>query len=242
MVRESGVNGVKAVLWYQGESDANVPSMTRTQYEGALLLLRKNLATDLGWPIKLVTAQIAYLHLDSSHETRSSVDAVRLAQTNAASTDANVLVGPVLYDLNISTEAGGDGVHIRKPEHALIEAARWWHMLHFYFYGGNEGRGPRCDSASINGNVIAVRFAGGTGSLRASGKIEPGWRVTDNSGTRTVISAVVRDNSTVLLTLDRAPLGRAEIAWASYNDAVGLALTDSSADAMPAEPCRLHSP
>ena len=242
MVRDSGANSVRAVLWYQGESDANIPSMTQAQYTDALLLMRRNLAADLGWPLKLMTAQIAYMHTDTSKETRTSVDAVRLAQAAAPDKDANILMGPVLYDLNLSAEAGGDGVHVQTPAHAQIEAARWWHMLNFYFFKGPGARGPRCESSTADGRTIDVRFINPTGSLHATSGIESGWRVSDAHGPHKVVSAVIREGSIVRLTLDQPVSGRAEIFWASYNDAAGLSLTDSSVDAMPAEPCRLVVP
>jgi hypothetical protein len=242
MLRDSGLSSVRAVLWYQGESDANIPSMTQTQYADALLLMRRNLSADLGWPLKLMTAQIAYMHTDTSKETRASVDAVRLAQSTAADKDANVLMGPVLYDLNISTVAGGDGVHIQTPEHAQIEAARWWYMLNLYFFGGRPGRGPRCKSATADGRSIDVSFINPTGSLQAQAGIEAGWRAIDAHGARRVVSAVIRDGSIVRLSLDQTVSGRTEVFWASYNDAVGLSLTDRTVDALPAEPCRLIVP
>jgi hypothetical protein len=237
MVRNSGVNGLRAVLWYQGESDANVPSMTQSQYLNALLMLRRNLSADLGWSLKLVTAQIAYLHTDSSKETRDSVDAVRLAQAKASERDPNTLLGPVLYDLDIRMISGGDGVHLRSPAHAQIVAGRWWRMLHFYFYGGGEGRGPTFQSALFNdGKTILVKFASTAGALRALTPLEAGWRIADSTGECKVIRAIAQDGNTVRLTVDRPLSGRVEVSWASYNDAVGLSLTDSGREALPAEP------
>lgn len=243
MVRDSGVNAVRAVLWYQGESDANVPSMTQVQYETALLLLRKNLATDLGWPVKLMTAQIAHLHTDTSHETRASVDAVRLAQSSAPDNDPDILMGPMLYDLDIRVEAGGDGVHIQSPAHAEIEASRWWRMLRFYFFGGAEGRGPRFVSAKVfAGKEIDLAFKTTAGPLRVSSAVATGWRIIDANGTRRVLSGTLHNGVNIHLLLDQALLGRIEISWASYNDATGALLTDSAADAMPAEPFRTNVP
>jgi hypothetical protein len=241
MVRSSGINGLRAILWYQGESDANVPTMTESQYVTALLSLRKNLSQDLGWTLELMTAQIGYLHTDTSRETRVSVDAVRLAQSTAPDRDQSILMGPVLYDLDIRMTSGGDGVHIRSPEHARIEAARWWRMLGYYFYGTKVGRGPQFESALLNdAKTIDVRFRSTGGPLRAASPIEAGWRVVDVTGLRKVLSAVVRDGSTVRLIMDQPLSGKIEISWASYNDAVGLSLTDGSQEALPAEPFKAY--
>ncbi len=237
MVRGSGVNGIRAVLWYQGESDANVPSMTESQYQNALFMLRRNLSNDLGWQLKLVTAQIAYLHTDTSKETRGSVDAVRMAQSSAPERESYILMGPIFYDLDIRTTSGGDGVHLRSPNHAQIVAARWWRMLRFYFYGGNEGRGPQFQSAQLHDpNTLEVHYLTSGGSLRASTPLERGWRVVDANGVRKILSAVVQSASSVRLTVDQPLSGKIELSWASYNDAVGLSLTDSGQHPLPAEP------
>jgi hypothetical protein len=50
------------------------------------------------------------------------------------------------------------------------------------------------------------------------------------------LSALVRDGSAVRLTVDQPLSGKIQISWASYNDAVGLSLTDGNPEALPAEP------
>jgi hypothetical protein len=54
------------------------------------------------------------------------------------------------------------------------------------------------------------------------------------------LSAQIRDGSTVRLTVDQPLSGKIQISWASYNDAVGLLLTDGSPEALPAEPFKAY--
>jgi hypothetical protein len=236
-VRASGVNGLKAVLWYQGETDANSPVMTEAQYRDALKKLRGDLSSDLGWSsLSLVTAQLAYFHSAGSTETAASLNAVRLAQSNPQTT--GIFTGPILYDLDISEASGGDGQHVNTPAHAQVEAARWWLALKRLFYGGTEGRGPRFLSLrQVDPTHIDVAWTLSAGPLRLSQKRSgAGWRVTDESGPLRVTAAMRRASNSIRLTLERAVSGRVLVSWANYNDAVGVALTDSSPDALPAEP------
>jgi hypothetical protein len=175
----SGVNGLKAVLWYQGETDANYTAMTETQYRNALQTLRSDLSSDLNLSsLTLVTAQLAYFH---SSETRESLDAVRLAQANAQ--DSHIFLGPVLYDLDVSVAGGGDGQHINTPAHAQIEATRWWRALNSLFYGGprGQGRGPQLKSLSkVDPTHIDVAWTVSAGPLLPANPSTTGWRVVDS--------------------------------------------------------------
>jgi hypothetical protein len=239
-VMHSNVNALKAILWYQGELDADSPVLPiyQADFEQLLRDVRANLSKDLGLgPLKMVVAQLAYFHSPETTETRESLDTVRLTQSKLWDTDADFLAGPVLYDLNISTAAGGDGQHIKKSADAGIEAARWWHMLNYHFYGDTQGRGPRFSFATqVDETHLDVVFNISAGVLLPLAPPLAGWRVTDASGLRAVTAATRQDERTVRLTLDQNLSGPVEVSWASYNDAVGLSLTDSTDDAMPAEP------
>jgi hypothetical protein len=236
-VRGSGAGAVKAVLWYQGETDANSPAMTEAQYRAALKKLRGDLSADLGLAhLALVTAQLAYFHSAGSTETAASLNAVRQAQADPQ--DPYIFTGPILYDLDISEASDGDGQHIRTPAHAQAEAARWWRVLKHLFYGGAEGRGPKILYVRRVGPAhIDVAWTLNAGPLRLSKTNGAGWRVIDGGGPVRVTAAMVwTNNITIRLRLERPLRGRARVSWANYNDAVGVALTDSSEDALPAEP------
>jgi hypothetical protein len=235
-VTSSGGRGLKAVLWYQGETDANSPVMTEAQYRDALKKLRANLSVSLGQPdLPLITAQLAYFHSTGSTETAASLNAVRLAQADPQ--DPRIITGPILYDLDISEASGGDGQHIRSPAHAQIEAARWWRVLKRLFYGGTEGRGPKVLSVKqVDPAHIDVAWNLSVGPIKLNRADGAGWRVTDESGPLKIVRAMRRTSNTIRLALERAVRGQVKVSWANYNDAVGVALTDSSADALPAEP------
>lgn len=235
-VRASGANGLKAVLWYQGESDAVTTGMTQDYYETTLKALRSKFQTDFGFntPLKMMVWQLA--EIIGSRESRETFDAVRIGQSDAWDTDPNIIAGPVLYDLDLMAN-DGDGQHVKTAAHALIEATRAWHLLKFALYGGTEGRGPRFQSASqSDATHIDVAFTVAAPPLQPAQPPIAGWHVTDGNGVRRIMAARRLNPTTIRLTLDRPVTGKVKISWASYNDAVGVALTDSTRDAMPAEP------
>lgn len=239
----NGANGLKAVLFYQGETDAN-NGVTQAHYETALKNMRSSFATDFSTAaLKLVVAQIAFF--DDSGETRSSVDAVRIGQSDAADTDSNILMGPVLYDTpDVNPSNGGDGNHIKTDAEAEKEIARWVRMLLFHFYGGTDGRGPRFASLTrVDSTHIDVTFTLSSGrALQSSGIPTTGWRVTDSGGSTvaTVTAATRQSSSTIRLTVSGLSVtsGDTKVSWASYNDAgvASVSLADDGSTPAPAEP------
>jgi hypothetical protein len=138
-VNNSGVNAVKAVLWFQGETDA-IDGVTESQYKADLDALAVYFAANLPGAPGLLCGQIG----KNPGASASGNDAIRAAQASAWGDASGVEIGPVTYDL---TAAAG---HFATDADIAALAKRWWAALDEVFYGGTQGRGPRFVSASLN--------------------------------------------------------------------------------------------
>ena len=118
-----GPHGFRAVLWHQGESDANQADATRTLpgplYRDALEKLIRASRREIGWDAPWFVAQASY-HVpgdEGSPEIREAQAAVCRAGIAVAGPDSDALKG----DLR---EAGGKGVHF-SAKGLREHAARW---------------------------------------------------------------------------------------------------------------------
>lgn len=236
----SGVNGVKAILWYQGETEVNQADINPTgktqAYQNALSQMLDGMQADspVLAGVKMVAAQIGYK--TSSGSTRVGIDPIRLAQSGIWELDPDILAGPLLYDIDLSD---GDGVHIGQgadgDAELLTAARRWWRMLAYHFYGGTQGRAPRFSHAARNGTAVTVVFDASipmTG-IAATGA---GWRFTDDGSPITVTSAKAVGDNLIQLELASEPTGTGKISYGSGNDAAGVGLLDIGTYALPPEP------
>jgi len=121
-----GVNGFRAVLWHQGESDANQQDSTRTLpgslYCEYLERLIRDSQRDLGWDAPWFVAQASY-HVPREEGS----DDIRAAQSSLWR-DGIALQGPDSDSLKGSLrDSNGQGVHFSGPglrEHAAKWAER----------------------------------------------------------------------------------------------------------------------
>ena len=122
-MKSLGPGGFRAVLWHQGESDANQQDPSRTlpgkryrEYLTALIAAsRRDIGKDLPWFV----AQASY-HVPGDE---ASPD-IRAAQA-ALCSDGTAIAGPDTDSLKAAyREAGGQGVHFSGP--GLKEHARLW--------------------------------------------------------------------------------------------------------------------
>lgn len=155
--RARGAGKVRAVLFWQGESDAFNGS-SKAQYRQLLDKFAADVRSDLGVPT--VVAQIGEGDMPAER-----LDPVRLAQRE--SWDAGTTVaGPSLYDIH----PDDDGVHFRTDPELRIAAHRWWLAIRAGIYSEGDGRGPRLSAASLSADRRSVTvvltdvsgFAGGT--------------------------------------------------------------------------------
>ena len=233
-IRASNVNGIAAVLWYQGENDA-VPTGTASQAEYATALgnLIDYLQADVGLTFPLMAAQPG--HQDNVGQLRAAIDGIRLAIQQLWDTDPDILPGPLTYDVNL-LDGGGDGIHFTTDAEIGILAARWWHFLKLALYGGTAGRAPRYTTGRLlDATHIEIEFSLANPPLLAGGAPITGWRVVDGSGALTVTDCSIA-SPLVTLTVDRDLSGLVHVSFASGNDAVDATLIDSSTAGLPPEP------
>ncbi len=122
-VKPLGHRGFRAVLWHQGESDANQRDATRTLagglYREHLARLIRDSRREIGWDAPWFVAQVSYHTPDDtgSPEIRAAQKALSDSGIALPGPDSDALVGEL-------RESGGRGVHFSGPglrEHA----ARW---------------------------------------------------------------------------------------------------------------------
>lgn len=114
-------NGVKGVLWWQGEQDA-FDSMDQATYSGYLVALADAIATDLDAP--LIAAK-----LQDSIETTESQEAEINNAIGANWGVGNVKAGPDLSDI-----VTDDSAHLQSDAKLQLAADRWWEALNVLFY------------------------------------------------------------------------------------------------------------
>lgn len=130
-LEEFGENGIKAVLWHQGESDA-INGTSSEQYRNDLLTVIESSRSDAGYDIPWVIARAAY-HTQSSAEAEQRVVAGQVSACN----DINIFVGPTTDDLLDGYRSTTDHVHFRKA--GLIEhGTRWGKALDAALYHGSK--------------------------------------------------------------------------------------------------------
>jgi hypothetical protein len=229
----SGVNGIKAMLWHQGEADVSAGG-NKAAYQSNLSFMVDSFQADAPQlaGVKLVAAQIG----DRNTAQRDNVDNIRLAIQDRWINDSDILAGPLTYDIDLND---GDGVHFGTGVDGQFEmetlANRWWRMLSYHFYGGSQGRAHRFAGATRSGVEVTVTFTGGVFPLTGQTDIT-GWRFTDNGVLINVLSATANGSNKVVLTLETVPVGIGLISFGSNEDAHGTLLKDSGTYPMPPEP------
>lgn len=213
---------IKAILWYQGESDV-AAATTQATYQTALSALLDAWQTDMGLAsVKMVAALIA----NFTGETAADIDAIRLAIINRWENDADILPGPVGHDQTFA-------LHWTTDAELLLLAQRWWRCLLHAFYGGAElPRGPRLSSATYSTDTITAAFTS-QGNL-ANGTDETGFALADNAGARTITNTSA--GATLTLVADQALVDVVSLSFASGNSASGATIKDSGTYPFPPEP------
>lgn len=122
-LRQLGPHGCRAVLWHQGESDANQPDPVRTlpgvRYEEYLTRLIRDCRQAAGWDLPWVVAQVSY-HVpgdEGSPEIRAAQAAVWRSGVAVEGPDSDALRGRL-------RDTDGKGVHFSGP--GLHEHGRYW--------------------------------------------------------------------------------------------------------------------
>lgn len=225
-ITASGINDLKAFLWYQGEQDV-ANSIARATYSTAERLMLDNLQADTSFSVPLISAMIATL----SNFGRDELDAIRLAKSDNWDNDADIYAGPTGHDQTFA-----DNTHWTTDAQATILSQRWWRCIYAAVYSGAEsGRGPQFSSASRNNLKVTVTFANGEGVLQNQTN-ETGFRFTDDGVEIVISGAVASGTSAVGLTLTSLPTGTELISFASGSDSIGATIKDSGTYPLTPEP------
>ncbi len=129
-VTKFGANGVRAVLWHQGENDSKNSTSTAT-YVNYLTTVINNSRTDAGWNIPWLVSIAAYNNVDTA--TEENQEAIREAQRQVIANTDNVFTGPYTDDM-LDDYRDSSGVHF--SEKGLKEfAARWATAIETAFFG-----------------------------------------------------------------------------------------------------------
>ena len=126
-VKQLGSRGFRAVLWHQGESDANQRDTTRSLpgplYEKFLTQLIRDSRVEIGWDAPWFVAQVSY-HTpgdEASPDIRAAQAALWKSGVALAGPDSDALKGEL-------RERGGKGVHF-SGKGLREHAARWVEQL-----------------------------------------------------------------------------------------------------------------
>lgn len=118
-----GPNGFRAVLWHQGESDANQKDATRTLpgklYREYLERVIRDSRKDIGWDAPWFVAQVSY-HVpgdEASPDIRAAQASLWKDKVALEGPDSDALKGEL-------RESGGKGVHFSGPG-LRAHAAKW---------------------------------------------------------------------------------------------------------------------
>ncbi len=122
-LKQPGPNGFRAVLWHQGESDANQGDASRTLpgklYRQYLEKLIRESRREIGWNAPWFVAQVSY-HVpgdEASPDIRAAQASLWKAGLAFEGPDSDALKGNL-------RENGGKGVHFSGP--GLREHAAKW--------------------------------------------------------------------------------------------------------------------
>lgn len=229
----SGVNGIKAILWYQGEGDAGAGA-SQAAYQTALSQMLDDMQADSAAlaGVKMVCASIG----DHAPANAPGLNRIRAAQMDRWDNDPDIQAGPAMYDVDVTD---GDGSHIGTgidgDAELQTEANRWWRMLSYWYYGSLQGRGPRFVSATRNGLQVTVTLTGGVRPYDGRTDLT-GWRSLDDGARIPIVNAIGSGSSKIVLTLASLPVGVEQISFGHGRDAHSTTLMDGGLYPLPPEP------
>lgn len=217
-------SGIKAVLWWQGESEA-ADGQTYAYCVEKYGALVDNIFSDFGVPT--VMAQIGDR---STTSPTSRLDNVRSAQAYLWNNNQHALPGPSLYDVTLTA----DGVHFTTDTEQQIAANRWWAALEANFYGGSDGRGPVVVKTEHNQERTEVTVQLSDSTLPIVGAA--GFTVKSDGVAATISSAQVVGQDEVLLSLAARAAGDITVSLGEGRTGTGASVpTDSSTYNLPGE-------
>lgn len=225
----SHINAARAILWHQGEGDAN-NKISLAAYAGAFVQMLADLRADVPALANApaVVAQIGYK--STGGVSASDLDNIRGAHVALWDSGA-ALPGPVIYEVDLDDD-GGDGVHFKTDAELATLAARWWRMISHAFFGGADGRAPRVAGGSLfAADTLDIVFDHDIAAATIAG-----WTLTDALGPVAPSSASVQGGDTLRIVCARPLYGAVRATFASGNNGVSTTMLDTAAIPMPIEP------
>lgn len=133
-----GPAGIRAVLWVQGEADADdpgTPSTYAAEYERDARAMIEFSRKQLGWPVDWFVAGNSYIPPKPGKDYRQSIADILSAQ-KALSDKGVAFRGPDTNDLVGSLAYRHDNVHFG-PRGLLVHAERWYAALSAHYQWAN---------------------------------------------------------------------------------------------------------
>ena len=134
-----GPAGIRAVLWVQGEADADDPGKLLptppAEYERDATSMIEFSRKQLGWPVDWFVAGNSYIPTKPSKDYRKNIADILSAQ-KALWNKGIVFRGPDTNDLVGSQDYRHDGVHFG-PRGLLVHAERWYVALSTHYQFAN---------------------------------------------------------------------------------------------------------
>lgn len=161
-----GINGVRAVLWHQGENDSTMGTTAEAYQESLQTVIAKS-RQDAGWDIPWVVAIAAYHNKVEATPERQ--EQVRQGQLHTIAETENVYRGPYTDDMLGTEYRDGTGVHFTLKglkEHA----ARWADALMTAFF----------EADKAPGSIISDE----SGKIKVSSQMEATLYIASFSGSR----------------------------------------------------------
>ncbi len=230
---DAAANGhVRAVLWFQGETDAST-CVSAATYTANLSAIVDAIAADYSG-LKTMVGQIG-------HDTyaASCVDAIRGVQSALPLNDANALPGAITYDVKLSDE-GGDTLHFKSDGDLSVFAQRWNNAIDKYIYGEALNVSPSVNAAGIAYNKVAntidIPFTTDLSSSTAQSftnnlsgvsgiPTASAFALSTTGGSPSISGVTLRpDNRTIRLALSGAAATTVSVTYASGNSAVNNAI------------------
>jgi hypothetical protein len=218
----------KAILFFQGESDAS-NSTAQATYETGLNTFINTAASDFTG-LKTMVGQIG-------RSGFSGNNLVRAAQINVLHNNSNAILGPVTYDIDLSD---GDNLHFKSDADMTEFARRWYKAIEKEFYSGTNGYGPIVDEANLDYNSIlnkiTVPFTDDTVPVINSGSTvaTSSFDLKNNGVSVSISSLAIVDNTIELTPSTALNIGQTiTLSYALNNDGVNAAIYDN--ENLPAE-------
>ncbi len=226
------LNGVRAILWAQGEADTlgsgAGDNAGRSAYAAAVSQLLDDLQADCAAlaSAKMIVYTLAeYVRTDTS---ASDLTTIRMAQVDAVDADADLFLGPVGYDQNFT-----DDGHWASDTQIARLADLWYCSISTALFSGTEGYAPALSSAvKTAAGEITLTFDRDLDTSVMTYDEEP-FTVIDQSGTMTVSTAERTAARTVVLTMSASIDGDSTVSLGRGNASAGLIVPQSAAVTLP---------